>query len=321
MIEYLYVRHSSQDKEGVVMNSSCILGLDIGGTHIRLGLVDRQLTAHHVEVTSSRRLFDKGDTLKALAEVILDYLSRNLPGEKPALVCVGLPAVLDRERRQALSATNFPGLTQRDLAGDLIAYLSLPVVLEHDAYYLLANDIKANGLVNEGTFLGFYFGTGMGNAMYIDGKPYIGRNGTACEIGHMPVPHSSRPCSCGNLGCIEMYCCGKAFERLAQEHFPQEELSTLFVHHPGHPKLTEFVGYMAAVIATEVNIMDPDGVFIGGGLVQMQGFPKEALLASILDNTRHPYPAANLQCYFSTPNPENGIIGAAIEGWRRVDIS
>ena len=301
------------------MKPSYILGLDIGGTNIRLGLVDRQLTAHRVEIASSRDLFDKPETLKALAEVIIDYLARALPGGKPELVCAGLPAVMDSTRRRALSATNFPGLTNRDLAEDLEAYLQLPVQLEHDAYYLLANDIRANGLVNEGTMLGFYFGTGMGNAMYIGGKPYIGRNGAACEIGHMPVPLSQRLCTCGNKGCIEMYCCGKAFERLAGEMFPREELAMLFVHHSDHPCLMEFVDYMAAVIATEVNIMDPDGVFIGGGLVQMEGFPKEMLLNSVLRNTRQPYPATDLPCFFSSPHPENGIIGAAIEGWRILD--
>lgn len=296
-----------------------ILGLDIGGTNFRLGLVDRQLTAHHVEVTSSRALFDSEDTLRALADVIEGYLARHLPQEKPAMICMGLPAVVDKKRRSVLSATNFPGLAGRDIVAAMEGFLGVPVIIEHDAYYLLAYDIMHNGLKNEGTMLGFYFGTGMGNAMFINGKPYIGKNGTACEIGHMPVPLSDYPCSCGNRGCIEMYCCGKAFERLAQECFPDEALSDLYVNHPDHPRLVEFVRYMAAVVATEVNIMDPDGVFIGGGLVHMKGFPHERLKAEILKNTRQPYPAANLEMYIAKPAPENGVIGAAIEGWRRLE--
>ncbi|MCI6268246.1 MAG: allose kinase [Clostridiales bacterium] len=296
-----------------------ILGLDIGGTNLRLGLVDRQLTAHHVEVTSSRALFDSEDTLCALANVIRNYLARHLPDGKPKMICMGLPAVVDKQRRSVLSATNFPGLAGRDIVSEMEGALNVPVIIEHDAYYLLAYDIMANGLKNTGTMLGFYFGTGMGNAMFIDGRPYIGKNGTACEIGHMPVPLSDYPCSCGNKGCIEMYCCGKAFERLAQECFPEENLSDPFVNHPDHPRLIEFVRYMAAVVATEVNMMDPDGVFIGGGLVHMRGFPHERLKQEILANTRHPYPAANLEMYIARPAAENGIIGAAIEGWRRID--
>ena len=60
-------------------------------------------------------------------------------------------------------------------------------------------------------------------------------------------------------------------------------------------------------------------VFIGGGLVHMRGFPHERLKQEILANTRHPYPAANLEMYIARPAAENGIIGAAIEGWRRID--
>ena len=73
---------------------------------------------------------------------------------------------------------------------------------------------------------------------------------------------------------------------------------------------------MAAVIAAEVNIMDPRAVFIGGGLVHMEGFPRQTLVQYVLDNTRKPYPAANLECRFSSSDPQSGIIGAAIEGWR-----
>lgn len=82
--------------------------------------------------------------------------------------------------------------------------------------------------------------------------------------------------------------------------------------------LDEFVRYMAAPVATCANIMDPDGIFLGGGLVQMAGFPKEKLVDYILQNTRKPYPAANLCLYFSKRSPENGIIGAAIEGFRKL---
>ena len=296
------------------MKDGYILGLDVGGTHIRMGMVDRALRAHGVEVTSSRSLFHEPDPLAALAQVIRGYLEA--APCRPALVCAGLPAVLDAERRRVQSATNFPGLAGRDVVETLERLLDMPVRIEHDAYYLLSYDIMASGLANEGVMLGFYFGTGMGNAMYIDGKPYTGRNGAACEIGHMPVPLGRRPCSCGNVGCIEMYCCGKAFEELARTSFPGEPLSGFFARHAGHPKLVEFVRMMAAVIAAEVNIMDPRAVFIGGGLVHMEGFPRQTLVQYVLDNTRKPYPAANLDCRFSSSDPQSGIIGAAIEGWR-----
>lgn len=294
-----------------------ILGLDVGGTHYRMGLVDRSLIPRRVEVGSSRALIARGDSLAALAERIQTYLQAE--ADAPALVCIGLPAVLNRERRRVLSATNFPGLEGRDIVDWLENRLGLPVVLEHDAYYLLAYDIHRLGLVNRGTIMGCYFGTGLGNALFINGEPYIGKNGTACELGHMPVPLNDRPCSCGNVGCIEMFSCGKALEGLAGERFPREPIGTLFSAHPDAPELMDFVRYMAAAVATEVNILDPDHVLLGGGLVQMADFPREAFRKAILDSTRKPCPAENLSLFFAVDAPENGIIGAAIEGYRRLD--
>lgn len=293
-----------------------ILGLDIGGTNFRMGLVDSLLQAHCVEVTSSRTLFDAEDTLAALARRIQAYLHEHAVDMPPALVCVGLPAVLDRARRSVLSATNFPGLAGRDIVGELTESLGLPVRIEHDAYYLLAYDIRRLRLPDSGTVIGCYFGTGLGNAMFMDGKPYLGKHGTACELGHMPVPLSDRPCSCGNQGCIEMYACGKALEHLWQQHFQDVPLGQLFLRCPENEVLQSFVRYMAAAVATEINILDPEAVVLGGGILHMAGFPRDALLQAIRSNVRRPLPGDDVALHFAEDAPECGIIGAAIEGYR-----
>lgn len=52
---------------------------------------------------------------------------------------------------------------------------------------------------------GIYFGTGIGNAVSINGMPLVGAHGTAGEIGHIPAAHSTGPCGCGNIGCSEAW--------------------------------------------------------------------------------------------------------------------
>lgn len=295
-----------------------VLGMDIGGTNLRMGWVDREYTAHDVEVIPSAGVYQSENTAVAIAKVVKAYCVKHFGEGMPAIVAAGFPSVVDRDRRKIYSSTNFPGLDGVDIVKAMSDYLHIPVIIEHDAYYLLSYDIYSHGMKNEGTLIGCYFGTGLGNAMYIDGKAYYGKNGTACEIGHMPIPLSEEPCSCGNKGCIEMFSCGKAFERLTKKHFPETPIGEVFETHAQAKVLDEFVRYMAAPVATCANIMDPDGIFLGGGLVQMAGFPKEKLVDYILQNTRKPYPAANLCLYFSKRSPENGIIGAAIEGFRKL---
>lgn len=299
-------------------NNEYVLGMDIGGTHFRMGLVDRSLQVRDVQVYASADVYESGDTVGRFAEAIRSYIGRYAQGCTVAAVAIGCPSVVDAKRRRLFSSTNFPGLEGIDLVGELESRIEYPVYIDHDAYYLLAYDIWAAGLENRGTMIGCYFGTGLGNAMYIGGQPYIGKNGTACELGHLAIPGNEYPCSCGNLGCIEMFSCGKALERIGQKYYPETFIGDLFEKHGGDRVLLDFVDYMSVAVSAEVNILDPDYVFVGGGIVQMKSFPKEYLIERILAHTRKPYPAENLEIRFSKDGPENGIIGAALRTFESV---
>ena len=222
---------------------------------------------------------------------------------------------MDGERRRLFSSTNFPGLENIDLVGELEKRLPYPVMIDHDAYYLLTYDIRKHGLTDKGAVIGCYFGTGLGSAMYIDGRPYIGRNGTACELGHLPIPFNDYLCSCGNRGCIEMFSCGKALERIGQERYPDTFIGELFTRHGDGEPLRQFVEYMSIAVAAAVNIIDPHCVFVGGGIPSMKDFPWQYFLEKVISHTRKPYPAENLDIRFSESSSEKGIIGAAIRAF------
>lgn len=289
--------------------------MDIGGTNFRMGLVDQELNADSVRVYPSRTVYEDGDTINNFAACIRRYTEEYAGACELQAIAIGCPSVVDAGRRRLYSSTNFPGLENIDLVGELQKRLPYRVMIDHDAYYLLACDIAKSGLENRGTIIGCYFGTGLGNAMYIGGKPYIGKNGTACELGHLPIPLNDYPCSCGNKGCIEMFSCGKALERIGKEYYPDTFIGELFEKHGDDEVLGRFVEYMSAAVAAEVNIMDPDYVFAGGGLIQMKGFPREYFVERIISHTRKPYPAENLDIRFSDASPENGIVGAAIRAF------
>ena len=63
---------------------------------------------------------------------------------------------------------------------------------------------------------GFYFGTGIGNAIFINGHPLTGKNGTAGELGHIPSDGSTKVCGCGNVGCMESLAGGKYLAELVK---------------------------------------------------------------------------------------------------------
>ncbi len=296
----------------------CVLGMDIGGTNFRMGLVDRSLRAEQVMVYSSQSVYDTGNTVDKFALYIRNYIEKYGAGYDILSIAIGCPSVVDGERRRLFSSTNFPGLENIDLVGELEKRLPYPVMIDHDAYYLLAYDIRKHGLTDKGAVIGCYFGTGLGSAMYIDGRPYIGRNGTACELGHLPIPFNDYLCSCGNRGCIEMFSCGKALERIGQERYPDTFIGELFTRHGDSEPLRQFVEYMSIAVAAAVNIIDPHCVFVGGGIPSMKNFPWQYFLEKVISHTRKPYPAENLDIRFSENSSEKGIIGAAIRAFEYI---
>lgn len=294
------------------MKHQTILGMDVGGTHTRMGIVDRKLRVQHLHVIPSISFQSSDNSVKMFIAEISRYLDKYDSEKQVTCIAAGFPSLVDKSRRVLVSSTNFPGFDGVDIVSELEDALHLAVMIEHDAYYLLAYDLMnySDGVADIAT--GFYFGTGMGNGIFLQGRPFLGAHGGACEIGHMPVPFGERACSCGNTGCIEMYCCGKALEKMVADSFPNTSIKEVFATHGNSTDLDDFVRYMAVPIASEINILDPEVVFIGGGVVFMKDFPKQKLVRYIKQNLRHPsqYYATRLE--FSTNSPENGIIGAAI---------
>jgi allose kinase len=85
------------------------------------------------------------------------------------------------------------------------------------------------------------------------------------------------------------------------------------------PEIREQVEYLSIPIATEINIFDPHYIILGGGILQMEGFPKILLEKFILKHTRKPYPAKGLSILYSLTEQENGIIGAGIYGFHMLE--
>ena len=206
-------------------------------------------------------------------------------------------------------------------AANRLKEFDLPVFLEKDVIHLMRYDLNDLRLPLEGLLIGVYFGTGIGNAIFWNGKPYAGRNGVAGELGHIPQMNNQRPCSCGNTGCLEPFGGGKRLTELCQTEFEDTPVKTVYRDHLFAKSIQQQIDAMAIAVATEVNILDPDCVVLGGGLLQMEGFPVEQLETRIRSYVRKPYPERNLRLVYSKPNQENGIIGAGICGWEKLSYS
>ena len=291
-----------------------IIGLDIGGTHCRMGLVARDGTLFGSRSLSTGALA-RQDFASGLAAALLGFIRSHGDAQIRA-VSLGFPATVDRTRRKVLSAPNIPGLPDELPICDILEEaLGLPVFLERDVDLLLTYDLQDLGLPKNSTVIGIYFGTGIGNSIYLGGRFLKGANGVAGELGHIPRLGQETLCGCGNACCIEPLGGGRRLSELCETEFSGTELGEIYLRHGDSGSVRQQIEVMAAAVATEVNILDPDHVVLGGGLLQMEGFPKDYFEERIFFHTRKPYPLDGLKLLYARPGQANGVIGAGLHGW------
>jgi allose kinase len=290
--------------------------MDIGGTHIRSGFVDENLNIEDFKVAKTQEIFKSASFSDFAA-----YLKTFAALENLSAMSLGFPSTVAKDCRRILSTPNIKGLDNIAAADILEKEFGIPVFINRDVNLLLLSDIRALNIEKQSIVLGFYVGTGLGNSIFINGEILAGKNGSAGELGHIPVLGRKDLCGCGNLGCMELYSDGKYLSKIHQEHFPQDNISDLFVKHSEHPAVEEFIDNLGAAIAIEINIFDPDEILIGGGVISMENFPKEILEAALKKYARKPFPAQNLVLRYVQSARHSGVLGAAIFGFQKLCVN
>lgn len=299
-----------------MLSERLALGIDIGGTHFRMGLVSETGELFALEGQGTETLAGD-DPTALLGDAILDYMRRNGVEKRVVAVCIGFPATVDKARVTVLSAPNVQGFDGVPVGRLLGERLSIPVYIERDVNLLLLDDLQHLDMPSPDV-IACYVGTGIGNAILLGGQLLVGHNGVAGELGHIPFGDADAPCGCGNSGCAEPLMGGVYLARLCRETFCDTPIAELFLRHGAHPLLTAYVERLGRVIATEVNLIDPEVVLLGGGVIEMRGFPKEALEQSILAHVRKPFPHDRLKIHYSVAR--NGVWGAGILAWRKIKL-
>ena len=289
-----------------------IIGIDIGGTNFRIGAVDKEGNITMFRKIPVGNVFQSDQPLKDLCEYLKAYI-QELSEEllEVAAISIGFPATLDRERQRVLQAPNISFMENLPVVKTLTDSLKIPVFIERDVTMALCYDKRKFKLPKCEVISGFYIGTGIGNAIFINGYPLAGKNGSAGELGHIPVDGSDIVCGCGNVGCIESLAGGLYLAKLQKTNYPETPIGNLFTEHGKEALLTQYIDRVAMAIATEINILNPDYNLVGGGVPSMPDFPQDLLAERIHFHTRKPYPAEDLNIIFTGDRPEKCVIGAA----------
>jgi glucokinase len=187
------------------------IGIDVGGTKVAAGVVDEdgRILAQLRRPTPSH---SPDDVEKAIAHAVAELREDH----EVMAVGIGAAGFVDHERSTVLFA---PNLAWRDepLRDAVQALVDLPVVVENDANAAAWAEHRFGAGKGEKDLVCVTVGTGIGGGIVLDGALYRGRWGIGAEFGHMKLVPGGRRCGCGQEGCWEQYCSGRALLREARE--------------------------------------------------------------------------------------------------------
>jgi glucokinase len=189
------------------------IGLDLGGTNLRAGIVDVE-TGQVTHLTSVPTQAHEGyDAVMTRMAGLIERVIQDSGIPKPQVsgVGIGVPGVLDLERGLTLLLPNLPGTWPKVPLGDTISRLvGLPVSLLNDVRSITYGEWLFGAGRGASTMACFAVGTGIGGGLVINNQLHLGMGGTAGELGHQIIDFNGPQCGCGNRGCVETFASGPA---------------------------------------------------------------------------------------------------------------
>ncbi len=185
--------------------SQAVIGADIGGTEIKMALVDasrkRVLERDHIKTMAERG----PDAILADLGASLTELSREARknGFIVAAAGVGCAGLIDLANGVVVSSPNLPGWINFPLGQRLGQMLEIPVYIENDVSCICYGEYWLGAGRDLGDFVGIALGTGVGGCLIVDGKAWERQGCSTGEIGHMTIHPDGERCLCGNRGCLE----------------------------------------------------------------------------------------------------------------------
>jgi glucokinase len=313
-----------------------VIGVDIGGTKIAVGLV---YPAGKILAQLRRPMVATGAPEPALDAVTaaIDSLFTQVPGSPPSesIHAIGIcaPGPLDPQTGIVINPPNLPCWRNFPLASKVAGRYHVLVKLDNDAN--AAALAEARWGAARGYHHVFYatVGTGIGTGIVLDGRIYHGRTGAAGEGGHMSIDYNGPTCSCGKRGCIEVLAAGPAVAARARSKFVGERRrhSTILdlakgtvdaitsemvgqAYRAGDPLareiLDETVELLSAWLGNIIDLLDPDVIVMGGGVASMLS-PFFGEIKNRLPNWSVNTRSAEIPLLIAHYGADAGIAGAA----------
>ena len=306
------------------------IGIDIGGTNVKIGLLDEAL-----ELTAETSVPFPHTTAADLAKKIRAAVLALLEEKNAALCDVGslgavVPGSIDASGETVLDAHNldFHNVPLRKLLQE--QFPGIPVYIANDANGAALAELYKGAFTGCKTGVLLTLGTGLGGGIILNGKMFNGGMNHGVELGHAYLVDGGEPCTCGNHGCMEAYCAASALARDGQRAMKKHPESLIAARAGGSPEnvdaklvidcakegdetaktvFDQYIDSLSSACASIYNLLDPEVIAIGGGVCGAGEF----LFAPLREKTTG-------KCFYKTHGKlvpaelgnDAGMIGAAM---------
>lgn len=265
------------------------IGVDIGGTNVKIALVDEKGIIAYSNSVPTRAEMGYEYTIQNIINTIKESLKEsnndisNIGG-----IGFGLPGQIDSMNGIVRLLPNIPGWVEVPLAKIVQSEFNVPVKLDNDVRVATLGELNFGAGKGCQNLVCITVGTGVGSGIVLNGQLIRGASMTAGEIGHVVVEKDNGEiCGCGSRGCLEAYASGPSVVKMAKEYIMGGK-STKFKEIAQGNEITPFMVYEAAkqgdavakqifnivgeylgvAMVSVVNLLNPEKIIVGGGVGQ-----------------------------------------------------
>ena len=311
-----------------------VVGIDVGGTKLYAGVFNDKLECVGTARISTKPQRGVDAVTERIARVVRDALDEaDVTLKQVKGAGIGAPGAVDGEAGNIIFAPNLDGWKDIPLKKALEKQLDIPVFVENDCNLSMLGVYVTELKSKPRHAVGIFIGTGIGGGLILNGELYSGFNHTAGEIGHMVLDPDGPKCGCGNKGCFEALASRTAIFRRIQSAVKDGEKTILTDllgpdledMRSGHLRkalrrgdklvskvIDEASEYIGIGVANLVNILAPEVVVVGGGVIEALSDEMLSIITETANDYAMPGTMKGVDLFASSLGDEAGITGGAV---------
>ena len=296
------------------------IGVDVGGTNIKFGLIDPAgKIALRSHLSTKRYIRNKNLLIRAIVAEIRDLIKNaGVAAREVRGIGFGLPGLIDPSRGVVNFLPNIPGWKNVPLARMIKDQLKVPVMIENDVNLITLGEWKFGAGKGIRNLVCMTLGTGVGGGLIINDQLYQGETFVAGEIGHMPLNEDGPACNCGGWGCFERYVGNQQLEQRAAHIFHNNRIrleDVFLLAKQGNKRAIQFwheVGvHIGNALVGIVNVLNPKMIIIGGGVSHNLVFMQKSIQRVIQERAMS-VQAKTVKIVKARLGDDAGILGAKV---------